>query len=293
MPDASTNAGFYSYKVGDYTITAVSDGYRAAPMPENFITNAPRDEVNAALEAGGIPRDQTMTLFTPNVIQTRDQRVLFDTGMGAAASQQPGSTFGLLTKNLAAAGIPAEDIDLVVISHFHPDHVNGLWDAPGKLAFPRAAIAVPEVEWKFWMDDGEMSRATPGRMQDLFKNNRRVFDPIKEDVIPYAWDKEVAPGIMALGTPGHSIGHTSYLVHSDGEQVYILSDVTNHPALFVRHPGWQAWFDQDPAQAEQTRMKTLDMLATEKIPVQAFHFPFPGRARIEKDGNAYREIPLN
>jgi glyoxylase-like metal-dependent hydrolase (beta-lactamase superfamily II) len=129
-------------------------------------------------------------------------------------------------------------------------------------------------------------------MEDLFKNNRRVFDPIKSKVAQHSWDKEVVPGVTAVGTPGHSIGHTSYLVSSGNDKVFVQSDVTNHPALFVRHPGWHAWFDQDPVQAEATRRRIYDMLVAEKMPVQAFHYPFPGRARVEKDGAAYREVPL-
>jgi glyoxylase-like metal-dependent hydrolase (beta-lactamase superfamily II) len=143
------------------------------------------------------------------------------------------------------------------------------------------------------MDDGEMSRAGKGRMEDLFKNNRRIFEPIKNKVTRYEWDKEIAPGITAVSSVGHTPGHTSYVVASGSSKVYVQSDVTNHPALFVRHPGWHAFFDQDPAQAEATRRKIYDMLVAEKMLLQGFHYPFPSLAHIEKDGSGgYREVPV-
>jgi glyoxylase-like metal-dependent hydrolase (beta-lactamase superfamily II) len=290
MMSAATS---YSYKVGDAKVTAVTDGDRVAPLPDNFVTNATRDEVNAALAEAGMPLNQTHTIFTPTVIEVGGKRVLIDTGMGTAASKAPGSTFGFLTKNMADAGIDPNSIDIVVCSHFHGDHVNGLWAEPGVLAFPNAQVSVPAPEWKFWMDDGEMARAPKGRMEDLFKNNHRVFDPIKSKVATHEWDKEVVPGLTAVGTPGHSAGHTSYVVSSGKDSLFVFCDVTNHPALFVRHPNWHAMFDQDPVLAEKTRIKTLDMLVADKMQVQAFHFPFPGRARIEKDGKSYRAVPAS
>ena len=291
--NASTQAAnSHSYKVGDIEIIAVTDGQRVAPVADGFVTNVPLDQVKAALDADGMPKGQFTTIFTPTVIKTGGKTILVDTGMGAAASQQPNATVGFLTKNMAAAGIDPNTVDVVVISHFHGDHVNGLWASEGVLAFPNAEITVPENEWKFWMDDGEMARAPKGRMEDLFKNNRKIFDPINARVKTHAWDREVAAGMMAVGTPGHSIGHTSYMVSSGSQNVFLIQDVSNHPALSLHNPHWHPWFDQDPVQAEKTRRKTLDMLVTDKLPIQAFHFPFPGRARIEKQGDKYREVPI-
>lgn len=292
MPDSKTAQSHFAYKVGDIEIVAVADGQRVAPVASDFVTNVSLEDVKASLDADGMPNGIFTTIFTPIVIKTGGKTVLVDTGMGAAAAQQPNATFGFLMQNLAAAGIGAKDVDTVIISHFHGDHVNGLVGPTGGPAFPNAEVTVPENEWKFWMDDGEMARAPKGRMEDLFKNNRRIFDPIKGRVKTHAWDKEVVPGVMAVGTPGHSIGHTSYMVSSRSQSVFLIQDVANHPVLSLRNPHWHPWFDQDPVQAEKTRRKTLDMLAAEKLPVQAFHFPFPGRARIEKHGEVYREIPL-
>ena len=288
-----TTSGSSRYKVGDATVTAVTDGFRTAPLADGFVLNASKEEVNKALEDGGLPRDQLTIVFNPVVIETAGKRVLIDAGMGIAASKAPNATFGFLVDNMKEAGIDPGSIDLVIISHFHGDHVNGLWAAPGELAFPNAEITVPEPEWKFWYDDGEMARAPKGRMQDLFASNRKVFDPIKDKVAKHSWEKEVVPGLTAIGTPGHSAGHTSYVLNSGADSVFILSDVTNRPELFVRNPGWHAMFDQDPAMAETSRRKTLDMLAAEKMPVQAFHFPMPGRATIEKKGNTYREVQID
>ena len=292
MADAKS-AGSYSYKVGDIEVIAVADGARTAPVADGFVLNAPLDAVKASFNADGMPKDQFTTIFTPTVIRTGGKTVLVDTGMGAGAAQQPGATFGFLMQNLQAIGIGAGDVDTVIISHFHGDHVNGLLAPGGGPAFPNAEITVPENEWKFWMDDGEMSRAPKGRMEDLFKNNRRVFDPFKARVKTHAWDKEVVSGVTAMGTPGHCIGHTSYVVSSGGKSVFLIQDVTNNPVVSLHQPGWHLGFDQDPVQAEKTRRKTLDWVAAEKMPVQAFHFPFPGRAYVEKTGEKYRSVPIS
>jgi glyoxylase-like metal-dependent hydrolase (beta-lactamase superfamily II) len=143
------------------------------------------------------------------------------------------------------------------------------------------------------MDDSQMSRASKGRMEDLFKNNRRVFSgDVLKHLRTYEWDKEVAPGITALATPGHSWAHTSFVVASGNAKVFVQSDVTHVPYLFARNPGWHAFVDQDGPQAETTRRRVYDMLAADKMMVQGFHYPFPGLAHIEKDANGYRVIPV-
>jgi len=181
---------------------------------------------------------------------------------------------------------------MVVISHFHGDHVNGLLTADNQPAFPNAEVLVPAAEWKFWMDDGEMSRASGDRMTGLFKNNRRVFDAgLKKKVTPYEWGKDVAPGLLSVESIGHTPGHTSFVLSSGADKVFIQSDVTNDPDLFARNPGWHLMFDQDPAQAETTRRKVYDMIAADRMRVQGFHYPFPGLANIEKDGSGYRWVP--
>jgi glyoxylase-like metal-dependent hydrolase (beta-lactamase superfamily II) len=292
-PPAGKQApGVYRYKVGAHEVTVLTDGARSFPLTERYVTNAPIAEVRKALETAYIPPDRMIHHYAPIVVNTGSKLVLIDTGFGPAVHAETKGELGQLSQNLAAAGIQANDIDLVVISHFHNDHVNGLLDTNNKLAFPNAEVLVPEAEWKFWMDDGERSRATKGRMEDLFKNNRRVFDALGRKVTPYEWNKELAPGLMPVATLGHCIGHTSYVLSSGSAKLYIQSDVTNHPDLFARHPDWSAFFDQDPALAVATRRKVYDMLVADKMLVQGFHYPFPGLARIEKADAGYRVIPM-
>jgi glyoxylase-like metal-dependent hydrolase (beta-lactamase superfamily II) len=281
----------HRYAIGDIEVTVLSDGFRMVPL-DGYMRNASHDEIKAALAAAGQPTDRIRNTYAPIVLATGGKRVLFDTGNGAAAYAQSNGERGRLQHNLAAAGIARDAIDIVVISHFHADHVNGLLTPDNARAFPNAEIKVPAVEWTFWMDDGEMARAPKGRMSELFANNRRVFDALGRKVTVYDWDSEVAPGVTAVGTPGHSIGHTSFVVSSGAKSVFVQSDVTNNAALFVPHPGWQAFFDQDPAAAEATRRRIYDMLAAEQLPVQAFHHAFPGLSRIEKTATGYRARPM-
>jgi glyoxylase-like metal-dependent hydrolase (beta-lactamase superfamily II) len=290
-PSGKQAPGFYRYKVGTHEVTVVTDGANTFPIPDRFVLNASKEEVSAALAAAHRDKDKITIPYSPIVVNTGAKLVVIDTGQGEAALERTKGAAGQFQRNLAAAGIDRAAVDTVVISHFHGDHVNGLLTADNKPAFPNAEILVPKTEWAFWTDDGEMSRAPAGRMQDLFRNNRRVFDALARKVTPYDWGKEVAPGITAVATVGHTPGHTSYVVASGSERVYVQSDVTNIPVLFARHPGWHAGFDQDPKMAEETRRKVYDMIVAEKMPIQGFHYPFPGLAHLEKTADGYREIP--
>ncbi|MBV9347812.1 MAG: MBL fold metallo-hydrolase [Pseudolabrys sp.] len=295
-PVGKQNGGWYRYKVGDAEVTVVTDGARSFPIPDGFIANAGKDDINKALEAAHQPKDKITLTFTPIVVNSGGKLYLIDTGYGEKAYTENKGIVGQLRNNLQAAGINPDSIDAVIISHYHGDHVDGLVLADGSPTFKNAEVLVPAVEHKFWMDDGEMSRAPKGRMEGLFKNNRRVFSgDILKRVRTYDWDKEVAPGITAIATPGHTLGHTSFVVSSGSSKVFVQSDVTNLPALFVRNPGWHANFDQVPDMAETTRRKTYDMLVAEKLMVQAFHYPFPSLAYVEKAGSGYREslVPWN
>ncbi|MEX2035387.1 MAG: MBL fold metallo-hydrolase, partial [Xanthobacteraceae bacterium] len=232
----------HHYNIGDIEVTVLTDGFRMVAVDDKYIRNAGKDAIAAELAAAGLPTDRIKNTYSPIVLTTAGKRVLIDTGNGEAALKSSNGERGTLGESLAAAGIDRGDIDIVAISHFHADHVNGLLTADNKPAFPNAEIKVPAVEWKFWMDDGEMSRASAGRMSDLFANNRRVFDALGRRVTPYAWDSEVAPGVTATGTPGHSIGHTSFVVASGGQRVFVQQDICNNAVLFTRHPGWHGFF---------------------------------------------------
>ena len=284
----------HRYKVGDIEVTVLTDGFRDVPVDGKYLSNASAEDLAAQLKAEGRPTDTMRNTFSPIVLKTGGKTVLFDTGNGESQVGPSKGERGLLNQNLAVAGIDRNKLDVVVISHFHGDHVNGLLMADNKMpAFPNAEIKVPAVEWKFWMDDGEMSRASPGRMTELFANNRRVFDTLGRKVTPYEWDKEVASGVTTVGTPGHSIGHTSYVVQSGGKKVYVQSDVCNNAFVFAPRPDWQGFFDQDGAQAAATRRRVYDMLIAEKLPVQAYHFPFPALRMIEKSGGGYRTVAID
>jgi glyoxylase-like metal-dependent hydrolase (beta-lactamase superfamily II) len=286
-------AGFYRYKVGDIEVTVVTDGANRLPITDAFVVNVKKEEVNAALVAAFMEPGVFVGPYNPIVLNTGGKLALVDTGTSEAAYISSKGATGQLMTNLVAAGIEAGAIDTVIISHYHGDHINGLLKADKSLAFPNAEILVPANEHQFYMDDGNMSRATKGRVEDVFKNVRRVISgEVLKRLRTYEWDKDVIPGVLAVGTPGHTPGHTSHVVSSGSSKVYVQADVTHAPFLFARNPGWHAYYDQDPAMAEATRRKVYDMLAAEKMLVQGFHYPFPSVAHVEKTTTGYREIPM-
>jgi glyoxylase-like metal-dependent hydrolase (beta-lactamase superfamily II) len=293
-PLAGTQApSWYRYKVGSIEVTVVADGVNRFKMPDDIVTNVKREEVNAALVAAHGEPDFFVTPYNPIVVNTGQKLVVIDTGLGEAGFNASKGRIGQFLTNLAATGIDPNAVDTVIISHYHGDHVNGLLKADNSLAFPNAEILVPAAEHKFWMDDGEMSRAPKGRIEELFRNNRRIFaGEVMKRLRTYDEGKEVVPGITAVATPGHTVGHRSHVLASGSNQVYVQADVTHVPFLFVRNPGWHAFYDQDPVMAEATRRKVYDMLVAEKMLVQGFHYPFPSLAYVEKSGSGYREAPV-
>src|SRR5262249_11560122 len=150
-----------------------------------------------------------------------------DTGFGPGA----GPTIGLLQQNLAAAGIDAKSIDTVILSHLHPDHANGIKSADGALVYPNAELKVPAAEWAFWMSDDQMGKAE-GLYKGYFQTNRKVFAGLESKVTRYEWGQEVASGITAIDTSGHTPGHTALAISSGSGKMVFQADVTNIPQLF-------------------------------------------------------------
>ena len=287
-PAGKQAASFYRYKVGDFEVTQIADGARTFPMPDQFVVNQKKEDALKAAEEAYLPKGQVTIVFNPMVINTGSKLVLIDTGNGLGAFDQTKGAVGQLNANMQAAGIDPKAIDIVLISHFHGDHMNGLKKADGSLVYPNAEVKVPSVEQKFWAEELNASK-TNGFNKPNFPSVKKAFEGIK--VTEYDWDKEVAPGITAIGTPGHTPGHTSYVVSSGNGKLLVQSDVTNI-SMFVEHPDWHVTFDNDPALAQTTRHKFFDMAAAEKLPVAGYHFWFPSLGHIEKAGAGYRLVPV-
>ncbi len=287
-PPANTEApGIYRYKIGAFELTALYDGIWYRPITDKFIRNAPFAEVEHALADAYMPADKLTTPFTTLIVNTGKKLVLIDTGTGGQISP----TAGALGDNLAAAGIDPHAVDQIVISHFHPDHINGIKDKDNALVFPNAEIMVPAPEWAFWMDDANMN-AAPADEKLTFRNQRRIFADIARNVTQYRPGADVAPGIATLPAPGHTPGHTVFAIHSGDQSLMVLSDTAQHPAIFARHPNWVAAFDVDGAAAVTTRKMLFDRAAADRMLVTGYHFPFPACGHLIKSATGYEHVPV-
>jgi len=278
--------GFYRYKVGDMTVTAINDGFAQRPL-EGFIRNAELSAVQAAMGAAFLPTNALSISFTTLVVHNGAQVSLLDTGNGDSGAP----TSGVWMRNFRAAGFTPEQVTRVVFSHFHGDHINGLRLKDGTLTFPNAELIVPAPEWAFWMDDARMA-AAPEAMRGAFANVRRVFAPVAANVKQYQPGAEVAPGITSVAAFGHTPGHCVFMISSGTGKLMFMADTTNHPALFVKNPDWSAIFDMDADVARATRRRLLDMAAAEKTQVHFYHAPFPATGFIAKAGNSFDFVPV-
>jgi glyoxylase-like metal-dependent hydrolase (beta-lactamase superfamily II) len=280
-------AGLYRYKIGSYELTALNDGVWNRKIDDKFVRNVPWTEVQKALADNFFPAETLPIPFTTLAVNTGSKLILIDTGTGGQLTP----TAGTMGANLAAAGIDPKAVDVILISHFHPDHINGLKTKEGQRVFPNAEINVSAPEWAFWMDDAKMNAAPEGARPG-FLNARRVFNDIAKDVKRFEPGAEVAPGITSIAAYGHTPGHTAFAVASGNQSMLVLGDTTNHPWLFARNPEWQAIIDTDGNMAVETRKKLLDRASADKMLVQGYHFPFPASGFIARRGSGYDFVPV-
>ena len=281
---AAPEPGFKRVKVGAADVYAFYDGASRRPLGDEFVTNAPLEQVKALLASQGLPTDYIDIPYTPFLVVQGGTRILFD---GGFADNGP-PTAGRLRANLAAAGFQPQDIDHVVVSHYHPDHISGLRLRDGALTYPRATMHVPAPEHAFWMDDARMNAAPPA-LRGAFQGARRVFSGLPAQQLKmFDPGSEVLPGITAMAAFGHTPGMCAFNLKSQGQTFTYLADLTNIPSLFARVPEWSAVFDMDAAMARQTRRRIFEMVVREKSLVGGFHFPFPAIGTMETSGSGYQ-----
>ncbi len=276
--------GFHRYALGSFEVVPLHDGVLCADRPSGFVRNASDAEVGEAFAVAGMPRDRLTLTFAPLLVRTGHQTVLIDTGLGTAG---PAGT-GRLAANLAAAGVSPEAVDVVVISHFHSDHIMGLLRADGTRAFPNAEVLVPEGEWAFWMDEGRAA-AAPDALRGQFAGVRRAFGG--DAPRRYRWGEELLPGMTAVKASGHTPGMSALEIVSGDEAMMFVADITNNPLIFARHPEWQAMFDMDPEEATTTRRALLDRAASDRLRLHFFHAPFPATGFVVRNKAGYEYLP--
>ena len=283
----SMEKGFHTFKAGDIEVTTVFDGVWEKDHDPDFITNATVDETKAALKAAGLDDSKVVIPFTVTFVKLGGKTIMFDAGTGAQLSPKAGK----LAANMTAAGIEPQSISTILVTHFHPDHIFGLMEKDTNAqVYPNAEIVVPAAELKFWTDPATSAKLPEG-MQGLAKRIQATL-PTWKNVRQIDGEVEAVPGIRAVPAFGHTPGHTVYMLGSGKDQLMVLADLTNIPALFARHPNWHVSFDADAALAETNRRKFFDRVVTDKAIMTGYHYGVPGAGTMQKDGDGYAFVPV-
>ena len=280
--------GHYKYKVGDIEVTAVYDGIWRKPHDPAFIKNASVEDTKAALAKAGLTTDFMPIPLTVIVLKIGDRLIMVDAGSGVGQWQANATN---LPANMKAAGIDHSKIDTILVSHFHPDHVWGLMEKGTNAAvFPNAELIVNAAEYNWWTDPSRPEKLAEGR-KAAGKRIAGVFPTWKN------WKlvedgAEVAPGVRLIAAPGHTPGHSVFLITSGKEQLMASNDTMYVPALLAPHPEWEGAYDQNGPMAVATRRKLIDQVIADKMMISGAHFPFPGAGAFAKDGSAYTFTPV-
>jgi glyoxylase-like metal-dependent hydrolase (beta-lactamase superfamily II) len=277
--------GFYHYRVGDFKVTALLDGY--FEMPTSFIVGY--DE-----KAAKQSTKQSYRRFTSQTVSVPVNAYVINTGkdvvlLGGGAPTFMSPTLGKLSANMAAAGINPADITKILLTHTHPDHVATLIKKDGSKYFDNATLVLSEAEWSFIHND-KVRNAAPKDFKGMIDFARTALAPYKDQRQMFSGEKEVLTGISSSPLPGHTPGHTGYQLHSKGESLFFWGDVVHFSTLQFANPDWKVVFDADVEQARKTRRAIFERASAQKMAIAGAHIDFPGIGYVEKSGSAYRYI---
>jgi glyoxylase-like metal-dependent hydrolase (beta-lactamase superfamily II) len=280
---------FYRFAHGKMQATVVSDGILPLGDPSGTFLGATKEDVGKMLADNFLAPTDVVLEQNILILNTGDRLVLFDTGMGT--SQLFGPTPGKLLANLTAAGIDPTDVDAIVATHAHCDHVWGIMADDGSRNFPNAQIYISQIDFDYWTDEAKLAIKEPAFMKGFVEGARKNLLPNRDRIVFIKDGQEFLPGIQAMATPGHTIGHMAFMVTSDGKTLAIIGDVTHHQVLLLERPRLEFAFDSDPKQAAATRVRLLDTLAANRTQMIAYHFPWPGIGHVAKQGDGFRYYP--
>ena len=289
-PMAGTQAPYwYRFKIGSIEATVVSDGVLPLGEASKTFQNTTKEEVDKMLTDNFLDPKNWLLEQNALVLNTGDKVILFDTGMGT--SQMFGPTPGKMLSSLKAAGIDPKDIDAVVCTHGHCDHVWGIMADDGTRHYPNAQIYINQIDFDFWTDEAKLSMKDPAYMKPFVEGARRNLLPNRDRLIFVKDGQEFLPGIQAKLVPGHTLGHTAYIITSGGQTLVAIGDTSHHQVVLLEKPLIEFAYDTDPKMSAQSRLRLLDMLATDRIQLLGYHFPWPGIGHVAKQGEGFHYYP--
>jgi glyoxylase-like metal-dependent hydrolase (beta-lactamase superfamily II) len=286
-PQLGTQAPyFYRFRIGSIEATVVSDGALPLGEPSASFLGTSKDEVGKMLTEHFLPANNVVLEQNALVVNTGDKLVLIDTGMGASTMFGPSS--GKLLTSLKAAGIDPKDVDGVILTHAHCDHCWGIMGDDGSPHFPNAQIYMSQADLDFWTDEAKLSVTDPAYMKPFVEGARKNLLPNRDRIVFVKDGQEVVPGIQAISAAGHTVGHTIYMITSGKDSLCAIGDTTHHQVLLFEKPLIEFAYDTDSKKSAQTRVRVLDMLASTRTPLLAYHFPWPGIGHAAKQGDGFR-----